>query len=73
MKVCALKVDNDKECYSALSKIAGEKPETSYQRAKPITGNFCRVDILNEFKSEKMLSSKHLDKSMKELGHKKEY
>ena len=50
IKVCALKKDNEENVYEMLVNIVGPRPNSN--RAKPSTGNMCKVDIVDILKKK---------------------
>jgi hypothetical protein len=66
IKVCILKQDNP-DIYSCLAKFAGERPMVS--RAKPETGNHCKVDILDKLQGGLVMRETDLTDYLVKIGH----
>jgi hypothetical protein len=67
IKICLLKRDNP-HIYDYLKSLAGERP--SVDRAKPITGNFCKIDIMDILEKEGAMRETDLtEKLVNEIGH----
>ncbi|GHV13441.1 hypothetical protein FACS1894219_08240 [Clostridia bacterium] len=68
IKVCALKKDN-KDIYTRLLELAGPRPDTSWLRSKPTTGNTCKKDIILALTDKIGMRGTTLIDELLEIGH----